>query len=70
MVARLSDLDYSHLYSRYRTCTACGCDYEARAGPLPGCRAIFSTLADRSGRPPAMVTLTNPRGWLTVAPNR
>lgn len=31
LVARLSDLDYSRLYGRYRTCTGCGRDFDFEA---------------------------------------
>ncbi len=68
MVARLSDLDYTRLYGRYRTCSACGRDFDPELDRCPACRATLSTLTDRSGRLPAMVTLTYPGDWLTVAP--
>lgn len=68
LVARLSDLDYTRLYGRYRTCTACHRDYDPDLGCCPACRATASTVTDRGHRLPAMVTLTYPGDWLTVAP--
>lgn len=68
LVARLSDLDYTRLYGRYRTCTACSRDYYPDGTRCPVCQSTASTLADRSNRLPAMVTLTYPGDWLTVAP--
>jgi hypothetical protein len=65
MVARLSDLDYTALYGRYRSCDACGHDYADFLDACPACRSRSSTLVDRSRRLPAMVTLTYPGDWLT-----
>jgi hypothetical protein len=69
MVARLSDLDYTAIYGRYRSCDACGHDYADLLDACPACRSRTSTLVDRSRRLPAMVTLTYPGDWLAVAPN-
>jgi hypothetical protein len=68
LVARLSDLDYTRLYGCYRTCTTCHHDYDPDGTHCPICRSTSSTLTDRSNRLPAMVTLTYPGDWLTVAP--
>jgi len=68
MIARLSDLDYTRLYGRYRTCVACGRDFDPAGECCPHCKTIDSTVTDRSGRLPAMLTLTYPGDWLTVAP--
>ncbi len=67
MVARLSDLDYTRLYGRYRVCTTCGEDFTELLDTCPTCRSPDSTLVDRTGRLPAMLTLTYPGDWLTVA---
>jgi hypothetical protein len=69
MVARLSDLDYTALYGRYRVCDGCGHDYADLLDVCPACRSRLSTLVDRSRRLPAMLTLTYPGDWLTVAPD-
>jgi hypothetical protein len=68
LVARLSDLDYTRLYGRYRTCTECGTDYDAELAHCPACRSPRSALTDRSYRLPAMITLTYPGDWVTAAP--
>jgi len=68
MIARLSDLDYTRLYGRYRTCTACGRDFDPDGARCPACKCPDSTMTDRGGRLPAMLTLTYPGDWLTVAP--
>ncbi len=68
MIARLSDLDYTRLYGRYRTCAACGRDFDPEGERCPACKSTGSTVTDRSGRLPAMLTLTYPGDWLTVAP--
>jgi hypothetical protein len=68
MIARLSDLDYTRLYGRYRTCHSCGRDYDPDGDCCPVCKHSVSTLTDRSGRLPAMLTLAYPGDWLTVAP--
>ena len=47
LVARLSDLDYTRLYGRYRTCTACSRDYDPDATHCPACKSTSSTLIDR-----------------------
>jgi hypothetical protein len=69
LVARLSDLDYTRLYGRYKTCSDCGTDYSQQRYRCPGCRSSHSLLIDRTGRLPAMLTLTYPGEWLTVAPD-
>jgi hypothetical protein len=69
MVARLSDLDYTRLYGRYRICDACGHDYADLLNACPACRCTTATLVDRSRRLAAMLTLTYPGDWLTVAPD-
>jgi hypothetical protein len=69
LVARLSDLDYTRLYGRYSTCSDCGTDYSERLDRCPACRSPRSVSADRSGRLPAMLTLTYPGDWLSVAPD-
>jgi hypothetical protein len=69
LVARLSDLDYTHLYGRYRSCTDCGAGYSFELERCPTCRSTEHTLLDRSGRLPAMLTLTYPGDWVTVAPD-
>ncbi|MGH3900135.1 MAG: rolling circle replication-associated protein, partial [Pseudonocardiaceae bacterium] len=68
LVARLSDLDYTRLYGRYRTCTTCNGAYDPELACCPACQATMSSVTDRSRRLPAMVTLTYPGDWLTVAP--
>lgn len=68
LVARLSDLDYTRMYGRYRSCTGCGRDYDPDGTRCPVCRSTESVVTDRGGRLPAMVTLTYPGDWLTVAP--
>ena len=68
LVARLSDLDYTRLYGRYRTCGGCGRDYGPEGARCPVCKSTVSTVVDRSRRLPAMVTLTYPGDWVTVAP--
>ena len=69
MIARLSDLDYTRLYGRYRTCTSCGRDFDPDGTRCPVCKSTGSTVTDRTGRLPAMLTLTYPGDWLTVAPS-
>jgi hypothetical protein len=60
LVARLSNLDYTRLYGRYRTCGNCGIDYDAELERCPGCRSRRSVLTDRSHCLPALITLTYP----------
>jgi len=69
LVARLSDLDYTKLYGRHRVCLDCRQDYSEMLDRCPACRSAHARLEDRTGRLPAMVTLTYPGDWLTVAPN-
>jgi hypothetical protein len=68
LVARLSDLDYTRLYGRYKICDACGTEYGDLLDRCPTCRSTQATMVDRSNRLPAMLTLTYPGDWLTVAP--
>jgi hypothetical protein len=68
LVARLSDLDYTRLYGRYRVCSDCGTHYDDKLERGSACRSYRSALVDRSHRLPAMVTLTYPGDWVTVAP--
>jgi hypothetical protein len=58
LVARLSDLDYTRLYGRYRVCSDCGTDHDDKLEHCPACHSHRSRLVDRSHRLPAMVTLT------------
>lgn len=69
LVARLSDLDYTRIYGRYRVCTDCGTDHSDQLDRCPACRSPHATVVDRTGRLPAMLTLTYPGDWLSVAPN-
>jgi hypothetical protein len=69
LVARLSDLDYTRLYGRYKSCTGCGLDYSVELDRCPGCRCTDGALTDRTGRLPCMLTLTYPGDWVTVAPD-
>jgi hypothetical protein len=68
LVARLSDLDYTRLYGRYRTCSDCDTCYSDQLDRCPSCRSARSCVVDRSNRLPAMITLTYPGDWLPVAP--
>jgi hypothetical protein len=68
LVARLSDLDYTRLYGRYRTCGDCSTNYDAQLEHCTACRSHRSVLTDRSSRLPAMITLTYPGDWVPVAP--
>jgi RNA polymerase subunit RPABC4/transcription elongation factor Spt4 len=69
LVARLSDLDYTRLYGRYKSCTGCGADYSVELDRCPTCRSTDSALTDRTGRLPCMLTLTYPGDWVAVAPD-
>ncbi|WP_300008181.1 hypothetical protein [Pseudonocardia sp.] len=69
LIARLSDLDYTRLYGRYRTCTDCGTEHSDQLDHCPACRSPRAAIVDRTGRLPAMLTLTYPGDWLTVAPD-
>lgn len=60
LVARLSDLDYTKLYGRHRVCLDCGHDYSDVLDRCPACRSGHVQLVDRTGRLPAMLTLTYP----------
>jgi hypothetical protein len=67
-VARLSDLDYTVLYGRYPPAPAAVMTTPSFSTPArPAYRSRSSTLVDRSRRLPAMLTLTYPGDWLTVA---
>ncbi|MGD9526847.1 MAG: hypothetical protein AB7L91_14935 [Dehalococcoidia bacterium] len=68
LVERLSDLDYTKLYGRFQVCDDCRHEFDDQLAHCPSCRSIRSTIEDRSGRLPAMLTLTYPGDWLTVAP--
>ena len=70
LVARLSDLDYTRLYGRYRVCVECGRDYGDPLDRCSVCRSTLSELVDPSGRLPAMLTLTYPVDWLAPRPAR
>jgi predicted amidophosphoribosyltransferase len=48
MIARLSDLAYTRLYGRDRTCTGCGRDYGQDSTRCPNCKSPASTLTDRT----------------------
>jgi hypothetical protein len=68
LVERLSDLDYTKLYGRFRICDSCREEYADHLDRCPACRSALHTVEDRTGRLPAMLTLTYPGDWLTVAP--
>jgi hypothetical protein len=59
LVARLS-LAYTRLCGRYSICSGCGTDYSEQLDRCPGCRWPRSVSVDRTGRLPAMLTLTYP----------
>ena len=69
LVERLSDLDYTRLYGRFHICDAYGEEYDEHFDRCPACRSGSRTTEDRRGRLPAMLTLTYPGDWLTVAPD-
>lgn len=69
LVERLADLDYTRLYGRFRICDECGHEYDGYLSLCPRCSSALHTVEDRSGRLPAMLTLTYPGDWLTVAPD-
>jgi hypothetical protein len=68
LVERLSDLDYTRLYGRFHICAGCRHEYDEHLDRCPRCRHTGRTTEDRRGRLPAMLTLTYPGDWLTVAP--
>ena len=68
LVAALADLDYTKLYGRFHICQACREEYDDGLSVCPACRSSWRTTEDRSSRLPAMLTLTYPGDWLTVAP--
>ncbi|MGI8815954.1 MAG: rolling circle replication-associated protein [Pseudonocardia sp.] len=69
LVERLGDLDYTRLYGRFRICSECGRDYDDYLSMCPACGSSLHVVEDRSNRLPAMLTLTYPGDWLTVAPD-
>jgi hypothetical protein len=69
LVAALADLDYTRLYGRFHICQACREEYDDGLALCPKCRSSWRTTEDRTNRLPAMLTLTYPGDWLTVAPN-
>ncbi len=69
LVARLSDLDYTRLYGRYRVCSECTAEHSDQLDHCPSCLSSTARVVDRTGRLPAMLTLTYPGDWLTVAPD-
>ncbi len=69
MVARLSDLDYTALYGRYRSCDALRPRLCRPARRLPRLRLAYIDARRPLAPPPAMLTLTYPGDWLTVAPH-
>jgi RNA polymerase subunit RPABC4/transcription elongation factor Spt4 len=69
LVERLSDLDYTKLYGRFHICSGCREEFEADLDQCPRCRSNRFRVEDRTGRLPAMLTLTYPGDWLTVAPS-
>lgn len=68
LVERLSDLDYTYLYGRFHVCAGCRREYDEHLDRCPRCHHAGRTTEDRRGRLPAMLTLTYPGDWLTVAP--
>jgi RNA polymerase subunit RPABC4/transcription elongation factor Spt4 len=68
LIERLSDLDYTKLYGRFHVCARCGEEFDEQLEQCPACRSVLFTVEDRTGRLPAMLTLTYPGDWLTVAP--
>jgi len=69
LVERLSDLDYTKLYGRFHICSGCREEFGADLDQCPRCRSNRFKVEDRTGRLPAMLTLTYPGDWLTVAPS-
>jgi RNA polymerase subunit RPABC4/transcription elongation factor Spt4 len=69
LVERLSDLDYTKLYGRFHICTSCREEFNGDLARCPRCRSDRFKVEDRTGRLPAMLTLTYPGDWLTVAPS-
>ncbi len=69
LVERLSDLDYTRLYGRFHICADCREEYDEHLDRCPRCRSGHRITEDRRGRLPAMLTLTYPGDWLTVAPD-
>ncbi|MCF7552261.1 hypothetical protein [Pseudonocardia sp. WMMC193] len=69
LVERLSDLDYTKLYGRFNICSDCREEFDADLDRCPRCRSDHFKVEDRTGRLPAMLTLTYPGDWLAVAPS-
>lgn len=69
LVERLADLDYTKLYGRFHICSGCREEFDADLDRCPRCRSGRFKIEDRTGRLPAMLTLTYPGDWLTVAPS-
>jgi ribosomal protein L40E len=69
LVERLSDLDYTKLYGRFHICSRCRAEFDADLDRCRHCRSDRFKVEDRTGRLPAMLTLTYPGDWLAVAPS-
>jgi hypothetical protein len=69
LIERLGDLDYTRLYGRFKICIGCRREYDDYLTCCPSCRTLEHRTEDRSDRLPAMLTLTYPGDWLTVAPD-
>ncbi|MER5672792.1 hypothetical protein [Pseudonocardia alni] len=69
LVERLSDLDYTKLYGRFHICSGCREEFDGDLDRCPCCRSDRFKVEDRTGRLPAMLTLTYPGDWLTAAPS-
>ncbi len=69
LVERLGDLDYTRLYGRFKICAGCRGEYDHYLSLCPRCSSSAHTVEDRTGRLPAMLTLTYPGDWLTVVPD-
>jgi RNA polymerase subunit RPABC4/transcription elongation factor Spt4 len=54
-------------YGRFHICGDCREEYDEHVDRCPRCRSGRRTTEDRRGRLPAMLTLTYPGDWLTVA---
>ena len=68
LVERLAELDYTKLYGRFHVCTDCREEYDEHFDHCPSCRSTQRTTENRLSRLPAMLTLTYPGDWLSVAP--
>lgn len=69
LIERLSDLDYTKLYGRFHICTDCREEFDGDLDRCSRCRSDHFRVEDRTSRLPAMLTLTYPGDWLTVAPS-